>query len=132
RSLVRMAHEANVTSGNVKIEVEGDAGELVADIATPLAVAIAELLQNAVEHAFRTQTAAEHTVQLRFQTSAKELTVEICDNGTGFPDGFAIDETQSLGLAIVRDLISSQLGGTITIENASGALVRLLIPYDKE
>ena len=32
--------------------VDGDAGELRAEVATPLALVVSELLQNAVEHAF--------------------------------------------------------------------------------
>ena len=36
----------------VRLKIEGDAGRLPASVATPLAVVLTELLQNAVEHAF--------------------------------------------------------------------------------
>ena len=36
----------------VRFEVEGDAGELPGEVATPLAVVLNELMQNAVDHAF--------------------------------------------------------------------------------
>ncbi len=42
--------------------------------------------------------------------------VVVRDNGCGLPEGFDIDQTRSLGLSIVRDLVRSQLGGTITME----------------
>src|SRR5487761_443983 len=51
-SLVQMAEDSVVSARPVKIEVEGDLGEGTADVASPLAVILAELLQNAVEHAF--------------------------------------------------------------------------------
>ena len=51
-SLVRMAEDSAVSGHSVDIHVTGDIGEVGADVATPLAVVLAELLQNAVEHAF--------------------------------------------------------------------------------
>ncbi len=44
------------------------------------------------------------------------------DNGAGLPKGFDIDRTRSLGLSIVRDLVRTQLGGTITMDNVISAL----------
>jgi two-component sensor histidine kinase len=51
-SLVQMANDSVVGPSKVEIGVEGDLGDLPADVATPLAVTLAELLQNAVQHAF--------------------------------------------------------------------------------
>ena len=51
-SLVQMAEDSVVSSQPIVISVQGDLGEVAADVATPLAVTVAELLQNAVEHAF--------------------------------------------------------------------------------
>src|SRR5207237_9389995 len=56
RSLVRMAEDTAHSLGKpVRFRTEGDAGELPADIATPLAVVINELFPNAVEHGFATE-----------------------------------------------------------------------------
>ena len=51
-SLIRMAEDSVVLSRPLTFEVIGELGEVPADVATPLAVVLAELLQNAVEHAF--------------------------------------------------------------------------------
>ena len=63
------------------------------------------------------------------------LTLEVIDDGSGLPDGFDIEETQSLGLSIVRDLVRSQLDGVITMRNRSdlvpgetGTLVAIVLP----
>src|SRR5580698_3900742 len=51
-SLVQMAEDSVVSSQPIVIATKGDLGDVTADVATPLAVGLAELLQNAVEHAF--------------------------------------------------------------------------------
>ncbi len=138
-ALVNLARDASVGGRAVVVEVLGDPGELPADVATPLAVVLAELLQNAVEHAFSAAgpsgaaspvagAGGQPHVALGFSVFAGRLEVEVVDNGRGFPDGFDLDRTNSLGLAIVRDLVRSQLEGSITITNDRGAVVVLSIP----
>ena len=129
-SLVRMAEDSVVSARPVAITVSGDLGEVGADIATPLAVVLAELLQNAVEHAFDRGVSASAgtsvessddtsmgvgSVVVTLANSGSELSVEVCDDGRGLPANFNIEKTESLGLSIVRDLVVSQLGGEITM-----------------
>ena len=134
-ALVQLARDANIGRRSLDIRTVGDAGELVADVATPLAVVIAELLQNAAEHGFAVATADGRApvVELSFEatgaaTHEPALEVTVRDNGSGFPAGFDLEATGSLGLAIVRDLVRSQLGGTIEFANEGGAVVRLHVP----
>jgi two-component sensor histidine kinase len=54
-SLVRMAEDLGRADRPVRITYNGEAGELHASVATPLAVVITELLQNAAEHAWPAQ-----------------------------------------------------------------------------
>ncbi len=164
-ALVNMIRETSTISFPVRIEVTGSLGDVAAEVATPLAVAIAELLQNAVEHAFpepwyaegslsapgagpgpapepvdRGPAAAtqvpgpepaalsEARVDLFLDEQPDALVVGVRDNGCGLPEGFDIDRTRSLGLSIVRDLVRSQLGGTISMDSDGGTVVRLAIP----
>ncbi len=133
-ALVNMIRETNTISFPVKIEVEGALGDVAAAVATPLAVAIAELLQNAMEHAFPEAwyadrwRGADACVDLVLREKPEVLEVIVRDNGCGLPEGFDIDRTRSLGLSIVRDLVRSQLGGTITMEPDDGTVVRLDVP----
>jgi two-component sensor histidine kinase len=126
--LIHLARDSMVSGRAPEVLVLGDAGDLLADVATPLAVVIAELLQNAVEHAFNGPEAAPPLIEVRFRADASRLDVEVRDNGSGFAADFDIDRTRSLGLAIVRDLVRSQLGGSITVANEDGACVYLAIP----
>jgi len=131
-SLVELAGDAVVDSTEVVIRVTGDAGDLNADIATPLSLVIAELLQNAVEHARVGVDSTSLVIDLTFNPGPDWLEVEVRDDGAGFPPGFDLDRSTGLGLSIVRDLVRSQLGGSIVVANEGGAVVRLAIPVAPE
>ena len=138
--VVRMAKDAVVSDRPVRFTVSGDAGELPAEIATPLAVALTELLQNAVEHAFGDGAGddaedswpadGDRTVEVSLTNEGVQVTVKVCDNGRGLPDGFAIESTDSLGLSIVRNLVTGQLHGTIEMWTDGGTTALLKLPLD--
>jgi two-component sensor histidine kinase len=131
-SLVRMAEDLLPHDQPARIGYHGEAGELPAAVATPLAVILTELLQNAAEHAFPDDGEERCGEQLRIhvglQRSDGRLQVEVRDNGAGLPAGFSVDETTSLGLSIVRDLVRSQLGGVIAMRSDGGTVVELTVP----
>ncbi len=151
-SLVQMAEDSVVSSQPIVISVHGDLGEVAADVATPLAVTVAELLQNAVEHAFDPENAGGQDgaaglegagggagyapvghVDLTMSNDETVLLVEVRDDGLGLPAGFDIERTSSLGLSIVRDLVVSQLEGTISMEpvpaaDGGGTRVAISVP----
>ena len=127
-ALVGLARDASAGQRDIEVVVGGDVGSVVADVATPLAVVIAELLQNAAEHAFHEMDLKRPRIDLDFVSRGGSLTVTVSDNGGGFADNFDIEATKSLGLSIVRDLVRSQLGGTISISHSIGALVTLEVP----
>jgi two-component sensor histidine kinase len=123
-SLVQMAEDSVVSSQPVVITTDGDLGDVTADVATPLAVTLAELLQNAVEHAFDVESGAHENptretvvghVNVSLSNQGGELVVAVRDDGRGLPEGFDIEKTTSLGLSIVRDLVASQLEGRIAM-----------------
>ena len=127
--LVRMAKESSVSSREVDVVVEGALGDVPADMATPLAVVIAELLQNAVEHAFvEGGDDFQPEIELSFSEDHSGYCAAVRDNGCGLPPGFDLETTRSLGMSIVRDLVRTQLGGTIEMITDGGTLVRLEVP----
>jgi two-component sensor histidine kinase len=131
-SLARMVDDLISPEQPVRIGHDGEAGELPADVATPLAVILTELLQNAAEHAFLigrpSHSHGEPQVQVSLCRKEEVLHVEVRDNGVGLPEGFAVEDTTSLGLSIVRDLVVTQLGGTIAMYDDGGTVVQLAIP----
>jgi two-component sensor histidine kinase len=129
--LVRVAEEGVFSSEvSVRFRVHGDGGVLPADTATPLGVVLTELLTNAAEHAFPpgwTQPEGAN-VQVWLRNTGTELSVRVQDNGIGWPAGFDIARTTSLGLSIARSLVVSQLNGTLETFNDNGAVAKLRIP----
>ena len=59
-------------------------------------------------------------VDLVLANDGRRLTLQVRDDGVGLPPGFDIEDTPSLGLSIVRDLVTTQLEGTIVMESGAG------------
>jgi len=107
----------------------------VSEQATPLAMVLTELLQNAVEHGYPTDGATAEEVGeivLSAQRRGSQLEVSIVDNGRGLPEGFEMDSSPSLGLSIVKTLVESELGGHLTLGASpdGGTRADLSIPLD--
>jgi two-component system, sensor histidine kinase PdtaS len=116
----------------IRINRVGDLGVLDSDRATALIMVITELVQNAIEHAFD-PAAAEGSVTIRAERSARWLDVVVHDDGRGLPEGFNLEKSDSLGLQIVRTLVSAELDGTLGMSEASerGTDVVLRVPIGR-
>jgi len=128
--LVRMVSDGLVDPERpVRITTSGSAGVLPGPVATSMAVVLSELLQNVVEHGFavgsssgeRSGTpAGEGHVVVELTNDGERLWVRVADDGVGVPDGFDVSATTSLGLSIVRTLVTSELHGTIAMAAGDG------------
>ena len=137
RSLVLLVEDSVLALHPVEIVVNGELGVLSTDLATPFAVALAELLTNAVEHAFTDFGGPDNehvgVVTLNLYQEKGEAVAEIRDNGRGLGEDFSLDVPTSLGLSIVRDLVRAQLHGTIEMSSVpyaegGGTFVRVSVP----
>jgi len=105
----------------VELVMQGEAGDLPAEVATPLALVLTELLQNSLEHAFPPpgpgdgQSQPGGQVRLHFGRSPAALRVTVSDDGVGLPPGRPLETLANLGLRIARMLVESELGGTFTV-----------------
>jgi two-component sensor histidine kinase len=107
----------------------GSIGELPAAAATPLVLAITELLHNAAEHAFL--GGEPGSIELLADRAGDDLVVRVRDDGRGLPPEFDPAASDGLGLQIVRTLVTSELGGTLTMgtpEGRPGTEVVLTLP----
>ena len=135
-SLVRMAEDMGSSDHLLRISYHGETGPLQAAVATPLAVVLNELFQNAAEHARPAPedgSPAEPSmlrVDLELTRQDDGLRVVVRDDGVGLPPDFSIDTTSTLGLSIVRDLVGSQMGGKIEMHNDGGTVTEITIPVD--
>ena len=101
----------------VHMKINGTAGELPAEVATPLALVLSELLQNSVEHAFPGR-GGNIDVDLERRPASLELVVR--DDGVGIPEGWSLDGDANLGLRIAATLVESELGGELVVGRADG------------
>ncbi|HEY2814915.1 MAG TPA: ATP-binding protein, partial [Acidimicrobiales bacterium] len=126
RPVSRMVEEAfHSPERPVRCRVDGEIGHLPAQVATPLAVVLNELLQNAFDHAYPEEKEFDAgQVIVGLQRTGGELVVRVTDDGAGLPDGFDLDRSTGLGLSIVRTLVTSELGGSIRLWSGEGSTER--------
>ncbi len=93
--------------------VQGGFGTLNSRIATPLAMAVSELIHNAVEHA------GANEILVFAKREVGYLNATVSDNGIGAvqsPMPLGEFPNCGLGLTIVSDLVVGELNGHVTIE----------------
>jgi two-component system, sensor histidine kinase PdtaS len=105
-------------------------GVLPAEVATPLAMVLNELLLNAVEHGF--PEGANGEVVISAHRFRKQLHVSVADNGRGLPEDFDLDSADRLGLQIVRTLAHGELRGSIEMRPRTGGGTEavVVVPLD--
>ena len=107
---------------------DGSFGTLPAETATPLAMVLTEVLQNAVEHGFgREGEDVTGSITLTVRRLVGRLRVEVDDDGQGLPSGFDAEGSTSLGLSIVRTLVESELGGQLEVGPRPGGGTRVVV-----
>jgi signal transduction protein with GAF and PtsI domain len=108
----------------IQVAVEGDEVAVPSQTATSLALAVNELIQNALEHAFVDQTKGHVIVSLLRAPDA--LTVEVQDDGVGLSD----DSPRHLGLEIVGTLVCEDLRGEWSLSGNGGTTARITVPLE--
>ncbi len=116
RVLLLIAEVASSHNTTVRPKSTGSFGNLPSEYATPLALALTELVTNAVEHGLSGK--ADGEVEIVAKRTAKLLSVKVRDNGVGLAEGKV---GSGLGTQIVRTLIQGELGGTIDWHTMMGS-----------
>ena len=124
-SSMRLVGElATASAGEIKLRIDGKFGQLDSELATPLAIALTEIVTNAASHGLgkhggRIVITAKHT--------PKQLAIEVEDNGVGIQkDSIGT----GLGTQIIRTLIEGELRGKISwfSPKEGGTRVSISIP----
>jgi two-component sensor histidine kinase len=122
--VIAMAGEVSAAEVAVMPKRIGGFGVLPSLIATPVAMALTELLQNALQHG------RPKRLEVLVEPTADRLHVTVWDDGRGLPAGFDLDSSTSLGLQIVRTLVEGELSGRLSVQPRleGGTVVTLSIP----
>jgi len=112
----------------VEISRIGKFGNLRSEIATPLALILTELIQNALEHGL-VNTGKQLIVSV--SRNDQELIIEVIDDGSGLPENFSMATSTTLGLQIVQTLTTNELAGELNISKnlptGTKAVIRLTV-----
>ena len=94
------------------------------ETAIPCGLIINELVSNSLKYAFIPTCQGEITINF-LEIVPTEFHLSIQDNGRGFPPGFDVENTETLGLRLVK-MLAQQLDGEITIDSQCGICYNIL------
>jgi len=94
--------------------------------AVPCSLIINELISNSLKYAFPDKQKGRITIILQHSVNGNSL-LTIKDNGIGLPAALDTQNTETLGMRLVHDLVG-QIGGEIEIKNTKGTEFRIEIP----
>ena len=118
-----------INASSIRLNVEVESVPMNLDIAIPCGLIINELVSNAFKYAFPESERGTIDVCFSNENDGK-LRLVVQDNGVGFPEDKNPEETDSLGLKLVRSL-TEQLSGTLKYRNRNGLVCEITIPYLK-
>lgn len=108
------------------LEVQAEGVRLGVDQAIPCGLVLNELISNSLKHAYPGKSRGRLNIKV-FQADGL-VHLEIKDDGTGLPDGFAVDPNGAgLGLSLVQGLVENQLQGSFQLQGNGG--VRALVTF---
>jgi two-component sensor histidine kinase len=113
-------------AAHVTWDVAAEKVDISHDKLVPLALIVAELLSNSLEHGFADGRRGK--VSVRLDRDGEDVRVVVRDDGTGLPDGFAVESQTSLGMRIIRAL-SSQMEGRFSMQGEGGTVAILTFPH---
>lgn len=99
------------------------------EAAVPFGLIINEIVTNLFKHSIEPSS---HRINFKvLLTPGSNATTKLLfsDNGLGFPDGFNVNQSDSLGLQLIKNLVE-QLDGTFKMFNDNGANYEITVPKD--
>ena len=123
---LRLFESYGAASRGICLALEVDPIPLGLDTAVPCGLIAAELLSNALKHAFPDGRKGE--VRLRLQAEADQrVALTVADDGVGLAEALDMRAPETLGLQLVSAL-SYQLGATVEVERRGGTAFTLRFP----
>ncbi len=108
----------DVYANNVTFSLDVQSLFINIETAHPCGLIVNELIANSLEHGFPDNKQGNVFVSLKSKKS-NIITLQIKDDGVGFPEDLDFQETESLGLQLVSTL-TEQLEGEIILDRTGG------------
>ena len=110
----------------ISCEIQSSEVFLPVDQAIPCALVVNEILSNAYKHAFKGRK--KGTIEISAFQENGRISITVRDDGIGLPADFDICRSNSLGLKLIRTLISHQLKGSFTLKSQNGTEMNMEFP----
>ncbi len=107
----------------VELEVDIEPVSLNLDTATPCGLLISEAVSNALKYAFPNEQVGKIWIKLNYLENER-MVLEIGDNGIGLSPDINLENSESLGLQLVRDL-AQQIKGKLEIDCQQGTCFKI-------
>lgn len=114
-----------VSGDGVKIDIQAKDIMFDTDTAIPLGLIVNELVNNALKYAFKSNDkGGQINIEIN-PISESEYELRVSDNGKGVDDQNKIDNSNSMGLKLVK-ILSKQLRGTFTYKHDAGSVFSVI------
>jgi two-component sensor histidine kinase len=97
------------------------------DSAVPIGLILNELITNSLKYAFPGKRSGTIKIQLQ-QKPRGYITLVCADDGVGFPEDLDVDNTDQLGIQLVKTLVQ-QLDGILEISREGGVSFQICFPH---
>ncbi len=103
---------------DIKLNYRMDDIKMNVNQAVPLSLLLNECIVNCYKHAFKNSDAGEINIEL--DTIGKKVQIKVADNGHGLPESFDFENQQTLGVTLIRTLVSQLRGEANYTSNGHG------------
>jgi PAS domain S-box-containing protein len=93
------------------------------EVAIPIGLIVTELITNSLRHAFAGRTGGE--IRISLIRSGDAISLEVSDNGVGFPAGFDWRSAGSMGMKTI-DALGEQIHGSVEFASGEGVACRIV------
>ncbi len=111
-----------IKQDNIQFELNIDDIHLNIDTALPLGLIINEIITNCVKYAFPKD---KGKITIKLITKQEQLELTIVDNGKGIPEDIDIENSKTLGLQLIQNLVN-QLEGELKITTNHGTSIKII------
>lgn len=122
--LVEYLQDSFDTNYHIHFNLNIEPIELDVTQAVPLGLILNEAISNAMKYAFPAGVHGKINITLQ-QIAENQCQLAIADNGIGLPDNFDINQSNSLGMSLMKGL-SRQLNGSFEIISDNGLTINVL------
>jgi PAS domain S-box-containing protein len=133
-NLIRSLFQVYGTGTDIRLRIEMGNITIPPESAIPCGLVMSEVVTNSLKYAFpKTFSCAEIrgepcTIALTLHREGNDYLLKIADNGTGMPEGVDDTMSPSLGLYLIRIIVTHQLRGSLEISTAGGTAYTIRFP----